>query len=411
MSSSAPLPVVAGVAAAGLSFVLVLFGCRPAAPEAAAPTRAPAKVAASQSHPAWAATIASPAPAARALLVRMRAASRRVPLLRARALITRWNNKGPGVASVVDVIEAPGGRFRLTYSAPKAARGRLVVSDGASVWQYEPRSQVVLKRPVAPPRVGVVAASPKNNDNAADVDTSAVLMAAAVADEDTLRPEIAPIAERIAGRPTRTLLLRGTNGRIVERHWVDDATGRSLRTEEYETGSGRLLRRVELSRVSFGEPAAPDLFRPAFPAAARVVTARTERVAGERREARRLGLPAAARGYRLHSVVRPPRRPRSPSPDVAATHLVYSNGARAVSVFVTENVGAGVLHPQMGWRPVPLGAGRIGFAQEEPGRGRSAVAWVRTNRRFVAIAALPLGDFLPISRILAAGREKTTERE
>ncbi len=380
----AAAPVVAGAA---LLFLLA-GGCRPNAADHV--TARPAR------H------FAPPDAAARALLARALSAPRRAPLLRARAVITRWQQKGPAAVSVLDVIEASGGRFRLTYAAPEAARGRVVVSDGASVWQYEPRSQVVLKRPAARAALGA---------KSGGASSGAVLLMGtkAASDGDALHPEITRRAEQAAGRPTRTLLLRDAKGRLVERRWVDEATGWSLRTEEYDPASGSLSRRVELFRVSLGKPVPAALFRPAFPATARVVTARAVRVAGATGEARRLGLPTAVRGYRLRSVVRPPARPRSFLPPAAAggetTHLVYSNGARCVSVFVTENVGAGLLHPQTGWRSVPLGARRVGFAQEEPGRGRSAVAWVRTNRRFVAIAPLPLEDLLPISRLFAGGED------
>lgn len=318
--------------------------------------------------------------AAEALWQRAQAAPRSAPL-RAHVVITRWEDPdSPPRVSVLNVVEGTGGRFRHEYVAPASARGRVVVCDGRTVWQYEPRTQTVLRHPAAENSDASVLPDPMGGSG---------------------QPRIEPgAAARVAGRPAQVLVF-SHSGRVVERRWIDAATGRSLRAESYEPG-GRLLRRVEMTAVTFAPAVSDAVFRAAFPPTARVIDGTAERSVDAAGEARRLRLPARAGDFRLRSVVRP-RRGSARLTD-AETHLLYSNGARSLSVFVTEQAGgAAVFRPAAGWRSISLGEGRAGYAREE-GRGRrAAVAWTGARGRYIAVAHLPLSDLLPLTRALAAG--------
>lgn len=317
---------------------------------------------------------ASSDPAAQALWERSRQAARDVPLS-AQAVILRWNADGHLAGrSRLTVLEGSGGRFRLTYAQPAGARGRIVVCDGRTTWQYEPRAQTILRRPP----LADLSQEPRPARSA------------------LWRPEIAPEWETVAGRATRVLVLRGSSGRIVERRWVDEETGRSLRTDVYDD-SARLARRVALSTVVVRPAVSPAAFRPVFPVPARVLLARAASARDAPRAARGLGLPTRARGFRLRSVVRPtPRRADG------ETHVLYSDGTRVLSVFVTPGTGDRLAAlPSAGdWRPVSLGGTRRGFAQSAGG-GQSAVAWVQGHRRYVAVARLPASDLGEVARALS----------
>lgn len=315
-----------------------------------------------------------PEPAAQALWERSRQAARNTPLS-AQAVILRWNPDGKLAGrSRLTVLEGTGGQFRLTYEQPPGARGRIVVCDGRTTWQYEPRTQTILRRPP-------LADLPQEPPSARSA---------------LWRPEIAPGPETVAGRTTRILVLRDGAGRIVERRWVDEESGRSLRTDVYDDRA-QLARRVALSAIVVRPAVAPDAFRPNFPVPARTLLARAVSARDAPRAAHGLGLPARARGFRLRSVVRPtPRRADG------ETHVLYSDGTRVLSVFVTPGAGDHLAAmPSAGsWYSTSLGETQRGYVQSAGG-GRSAVAWVQGHRRYVAVARLPVSDLLAVARALS----------
>jgi hypothetical protein len=230
--------------------------------------------------------------------------------------------------------------------------------------------------------------------------------------------ESAPSLERlleeeramVAGRPTQVMALRPGGSAVArERLWIDVATGRSLKTENFAP-SGRLVRRVEMTSVMFPTSIPESTFQPDFPASARTLAATTEQPDDAAAEARRLNLPVTVAGYRLRRALRPAAARTGSAASRQTTELVYSDGAHPVSVFVAEDFSAGgkTLLPKAkaGWQPISLGDGRTAFAQEAKNASRAAVVtavvWTGTNHRYTAMAHLPLSEFLPAARALAA---------
>lgn len=308
--------------------------------------------------------------------------------LRAHAAITRWSADGkPDIPQVLNIVEGSEGRYRFTYISPVGVRGRIVVNDGKSIYQYEPERQVVLRRP-----------TPPVND----------LLNGASGEYSTQYIRIAPEQAVFAGRAVQILELRGAkNNMLRERRWVDKTTGRSLRIEEYKD-KDHPSRRVELTDVAFTPSAEPATFKANFPRTARVLNATARREPIPEDAARHLDLPGVGAGYRLRSVVQPrsPREEKVPSGirDPRGEHLLYSNGIHSVSVFATEgNEKTDTLLPAPGWQTVALLPGVVGYATRENVEGRSAIAWTRAGRRYVAVGRLPLERLIVLARALARG--------
>jgi outer membrane lipoprotein-sorting protein len=318
-------------------------------------------------------------PAGVALWKRTLRASREAPLI-ARATVTRWPEPNqPGLQQVMDIVEGPGGRFRFTYVAPATIKGRVILSDGKQVHQYEPTRQLVLRRPVAPRQLPL-------ESTAVDASLSG------------RRVSLKPDKAVVAGRTVRILEMHGTDATLRERRWVDDATGRSLKVEEYAP-TGRLLRRIELTGVNPSkETATSTRFRPDFPSTVRVLSATAKHAPNAVEEARRLGLPREAGSYRVHAAVLPTKA-MAPADATGKRQLLYSDGVHAVSLFVTEGA-ASRLRSEPGWQQVTLAPGIQGQSHAEDGQGRAAVAWLRNGHRYIAVARLPLPQLLEVARNL-----------
>jgi len=378
-----------------LTGLLLSEGCQ--REQAASAQTAPAPSHGAATTPPPTATAASPAPRTEAdrLWERSVRAAHTVPL-KAQVVLSHWRDQTGAIEerTVLDVIMAAGGRYRQVYAAPKSVRGRVVVSDGTTLWQYEPSKQLILQRAAPPPAADLLE----------DMQTT---------------PSLERLLEEgrvvVAGRPTQVIALRpGGSAVIRERLWVDIATGRSLKTETFAP-SGRLVRRVEMTSVAFPASIPESAFQPDFPASARTLAATTEQTDDAVAEARRLNLPVKVNGYRLHRALHPAAARTGSAASRQATHFLYSDGAHPVSVFVEDFSTAGkTLTPKAkeGWQPISLGDGRTAFAQEEKNASRAAVVtavvWTGTNHRYTAMAHLPLPEFLPAARALAAATLSVT---
>jgi outer membrane lipoprotein-sorting protein len=326
---------------------------------------------------AQAQTHAGPAndPAALSLYRRTLRAQATAPVT-ARVRLTQWSAAGEaGVVQVIDVIEGAGGRYRFTYAAPPGVKGRVLVCDGENVYQYEPSKRLVTRRPAAP---------------------AAGVLEAEAASLATRRATFGAPSPAVAGRKVRTLeLWSADDGALRERRWVDEATGRTLRVETYGK-AGKIVRRAEMTRVTFGQAAPASAFVSRFPEGTRLLAAAPERAPDAAGAARRLGLPTAVGAYRVRTAVAP--RPGDGS------HLLYSDGLHAISLFVTDApAGTDALRQGPGWTPYRVAPSVDGFTHEEPGKGQAAVAWARDGRRYVAVSRLPLGQLLDVADDLAAG--------
>lgn len=285
----------------------------------------------------------------------------------------------------MEIVTDGAGRYRHTYVTPGSGAGRVILSDSRTNYQYEPTRNAVLRRPEI---------SPEPSEIASPTHLTHAFVGAGT-------PESAPLL----GRPTRLILSAATRENrstyIWEKRWVDAATGRSLKTETYAP-SGRLVRRFEITRVSFPAAVPQKVFRPNFPANARTIAAATPLSKSAFAEAARLGLPREAQGFRLQSAARSLAARTGTKP---ATHLIYSDGTRTISLFVADMSGAPLPSPLPApeWRSVPLPQGVTAYVRRSRDNAHTLLVWVSDNRRYTAVSQLPLEDWLPAARAFVGG--------
>jgi outer membrane lipoprotein-sorting protein len=317
-------------------------------------------------------------------------------------------------------------RYRLTYTAPARLRGVTLVSDGRSIWRYDPVARSVRRQSAA-----LAPVPPELEEGIAAVAVQA----------DGAIPEIESVSEPVAGRGAWVLALRRpTSGRILERRWVDTASGRTLRFEQYAGRDAHVVRRVELTslrplKTPSEIAAAAAALRLSFPAGSRLVDSRPtgiRRLAEAEDAAGRVHLPLHVRGFALRSIQRAaPRGVEGTAPQAldalapgateagpAITHLLYRKGSQAISVFFTGDaapVSAGApvsarakpsvsLQPGPDWRPVILDGARRGFTREA--ENGAAVAWANSGGGwYLAVAHMPVTALAPIAAAFAANRD------
>lgn len=345
-----------------------------------------------------------------ALWKRTLTAQRTVPV-RATVTETRFASDGR-VRQVArfDVVEGGDGpRYRLTRVLPASVAGNVEISDGHSAWRYNPQKKTVVQTTAS-----ALTPPAEMDDGAATV----------VVQAETLLPEIEPHNEKVDGRNASVLALRRQRTRrIVERRWVDQQTGRTLRLEQYARPDAHLLRRVELTGVLQLKPsdvaADAPAFHPDFPPDSIVVDRRGRRMTWQseaERAARHVHLPLHVRGYVVRSVDHTadlraalPLLPSAPNGKGGTTHLLYSSGEKAISVFVTPPAvltgGKPVdLQPGPTWKPASLDVRMKGFTQESS--EGSAVAWAEPHRGcYIVVARMPLSDLLPVAGAFASDRD------
>lgn len=299
---------------------------------------------------------------------------------RGRAVVSRWEDTGgaPEQRTEINVIADGAGRYRNTYLQPEATAGRIVLSDGETNYQYEPDRNTILQRKEVAPDTEEIRSPPH------------------------LLPQFVPDSAVLLGRPTRLLVTtaQGENGKeyLWEKRWIDTATDRSLKTETYSS-SGRLIRRFQLTSVSFPASVSRDEFLPDFPVTARTIAATTPKSQHPVAEADRLGLPQEAYGFRLQSVARP--LATRPGSSERVTHLIYSDGARAISLFVADVTGASPSDSRPlieDWDLVHLTPGIIGYSRQSRDQAYSIVVWTQNGFCYTAVSQCSREEFLPVIR-------------
>jgi outer membrane lipoprotein-sorting protein len=271
--------------------------------------------------PARAGTAEGP-PEARRLLQQAHAAAGRVAYS-GRQITVMWGRRETAVTETQE-YHAADGRLRIETRRPFTERGRVVVDDGRTRWQYEPSRRVVDQRA----SIAVDAGPPV--DQLLQAYTGVV----------------EPAPERAAGRRTWRLELHPRYaGKPVRRMWIDAGTGLVLRYEQSRE-DGRLLSASRYTEVRLGEPSAALFTRPG-PPGTRVAAARPAprplSLAGARA---RFGVALPAElpaGYRFADATLLSGR------GYPVAHLRYRDGLSTVSLYV----------------------GRWGSLRYEPGRGQS----------------------------------------
>ena len=363
-------------------------------------------------------------PDALALWQRTLAAGRSVRL-RAHIVETHRPVRAAGSVTELDVIEgavdgtARTPRYRVTYVAPRTFAGVVIVNDGAAVWRYDPLRHVAIRHtastaPLPPELEEGIAAVPVQADGA--------------------RAEIEAAPEYVDGRRTAVLALRRTrSARIVERRWIDFASGRTLRMEQYAGSEARMVRRVELSRVVLLSTKATivpadALLAMDFPAATLRVDARAARqkhLPEAEAAARRVRMPVHVRGFALKAAERLggahsdasgaiTNLPFALPSRTATTHLLYSDGTTGISVFISlyapvarqGRTPAGsilVSQPGSGWEATSLDSTHAGYVRQS-GAG-CAIAWAGSAGCYVAVAHMSAAGLLPLAAAFAANRD------
>ncbi len=314
--------------------------------------------------------------AANALWTKNVRASREVPIS-ATATIQTYPASGKARVRVFRLLEGPGGRYRLKYTDDQSSRGRVVISDGHHIWQYEPRTSTVVRR------------SAPAGDNSLDDSTS-----------DGWKRELGATADVVDGRSASVLVLKGRSGAVVERRWIDEETGRALRIEEYDA-HGRTLRRVTLSDVIVRPAVSDQDFQPQFKAPARHLVASSQRRDNLTSEARDLGLPVVAGHLRLRSVVKPARQVRQSGNH--STQCLYSDGLKSISIFVKQtgdNTKKAKLAAADEWHSVRI-PGTDSASARQDDDGHAAVSWIHDRNHYTAVARMPVSELISAVENLA----------
>jgi outer membrane lipoprotein-sorting protein len=213
--------------------------------------------------------------------------------------------------TTVNVAHKRPGRTRFEFLSPDDVAGRVVVDDGLKTTHYEPRLNIAF--------VGPTMAVPQD---------AAVRLPA-----DRYRVRLLG-AEEVIGRQAVVLSLWPQGGRRERRLWIDRLTGVALRTEERDPDEG-LVATAYFTRISFGLNLPGALFTLRLPAGARVVTQEAPGMplltlpALEQRVGFKIPVPETLPGaFTLRGGV-----PVRDGPVIAA-HLRYSDGVRALALFV-----------------------------------------------------------------------------
>ncbi len=266
-------------------------------------------------------------------------------------------------------------RMRLEFLSPEGVAGRVVVDDGVQTWHYEPRLHVVIQGPSL--------GAPIEVPSQAWLERHTVMLLG---------------TEQVIGRSTVVLNVKPREGRGERRLWIDRTTGIALRTEERDPADG-LVATTYFTRISHGLNFPDAMFRPRIPAGARVISP-TE-------PARLLtSLPALQKavGFRIDAPQRLPGgfalvggEPVAGGPLVAA-HLRYSDGARALALFIAPAARLG-----------PPGRGQVvpglGSASRAIGWGATRlVQWESRGMRLTLVGHLPLEDLVAIAGAIAPTR-------
>jgi len=266
-------------------------------------------------------------------------------------------------------------RMRLEFLSPEGVAGRLVVDDGVQTWHYEPRIHTVIQGPSLGAPIDV------RTDRWMERHTVKLLG-----------------VEEVIGRTTAVLSIQPREGRGERRLWIDRTTGIALRTEDRDPADG-LVATTYFTRISYALNIPDALFRPRFPAGAPVVSP-TE----PSRPLVAVGALEKAVGFR---VIVPPSLPggftlQGGEPvtggPVTAARLHYSDGARALALFVAP---AGRLGPPgRGAAIAALGpqARALGWG------GTRMVQWESRGQRLTLVGQLPLGDLISLAETIAPPR-------
>jgi len=224
-----------------------------------------------------------------------------------------YNDHGAD-STVVRVDHAAPSKWRMWYVAPADAYGRLIVSDEATTYQYEPKTATVYSEPwTQTPALTL------------DLDTAKVLKNYIL--------DIGPSAA-VAGRKAITItLVSKYNGVLAQRVWIDAQTRIVLERETYDS-DGTISSKTSFDSIRFVSELPKDLFDLSVPAGMHVEPGTTYAKPVESIDAIRSGVP--------FPIISPQYVPQGFTFDQASlgtrngiqtVQLLYTDGLRDFSLF------------------------------------------------------------------------------
>lgn len=275
---------------------------------------------------------------------------------------------GKYYTSEAAVIQGTGGRFRLTYRSPVASKGRWLLFDGVSYWQYDPKSRQTLRT------------DPPVRDASEDSRNHALI-------ERNYRFTLEPKQEKLNGRRVAVLhVLPRQAGKLSQRRWIDIATGKTLKSETYYR-DGILLSRLLYTpdalpaHLTEGELAAPRSGSAVTSTQSALSDAEIADLLARRRLKREI-----TSGFVLQRAV------KSQTAGGETTQLLYTDGLETVSLFMQKTEGVS-LTSDTRWEPLTL-AGQPA-AMQRSGHILTVV-WVRDKVRYTAVARIGRTAFLEL---------------
>ena len=229
-----------------------------------------------------------------------------------RQITTYWRT---GQAMEVLVFHRPQDDQRIQFLNPERERGRLLVSDSAQQWEYEPHQKLLRHRRLSPGAL--------DDDDLLSYTLLRVNYLLAVD----------PRPRTIADRKTYLVTVKRPQGQtLARRFWIDSGSGLILKREIYGE-DGKLIVTTGFSDIAYHPTFPPGLFDLSalaktvpvteLPATETAVSLRTlsTQLAGK------ASAPASLAGYRLvgATTTKIGLRP--------VLHLRYSDGLNLVSVF------------------------------------------------------------------------------
>lgn len=285
-----------------------------------------------------------------------RAQGNRVPL-RATLEITLQDEQGKRKTRS-RIVRDGKGRTRNEYLEPSGAKGRIMILDGMTHYQYEPSRRLLIK-------------------SAFDPTTPEASRAAEQIVPQDYQLLLLPKMQTVAGRACWVLELTPHHGgKGDQTRWIDAKTGATLQIEtRYSDGS--LASLVRYSDVEFPAQVPASAFAP--PNAASVKTLSKPVPESERspegmaRLAQSLGLQASAPlGFRLRQVVTQTQGKSH------ARQFLYSDGLFFLSVFVQDGFAENpAARPP--WKSVPLGKTVV---HELKRPHSNVIVWMKQGRRY-----------------------------
>jgi len=280
-------------------------------------------------------------------------------------------------STVVNIDHLAPAQWRIWYVAPADAYGRLIISNEAVTYQYEPSENKVYSNNWSSSAVGL-------GDN---LDTTRI--------EKNYTIEVGA-ATSVAGRAAHNLTMTSKySDTLVERLWVDDHTGLVLRREIYHA-DGTIALKTSFDNVRTVKSLPKDLFTLSIPAGMTLVPGATyAKTASD----------ATATAALSFTVVRPKFLPDGFSlahesvgmhDAVQTLQLVYDDGLRDFSLF--ENATGRLPKFENGSRHAITVGGNDGYYAEV---GRETIlSWNSSGLNLTLVGDLPTKELSAIGASL-----------